>query len=105
MEEKESQVYPKPGIPNDSCMGKEQKQNKILNIRAIIFDVDDVLTDGRIYLGKGDTELKSISYKAMDAVSEFRKQGYIVGMITGETGFFVDKINERLHLNFCPPRL
>lgn len=99
--EGERQVYANPGIiiPYNNCMCIEQNHKKIRNIRAIIFDVDGVLTDGRIYLGK-ETELKSISYKDMDAVSEFRKQGYIAGMITGENGFFIDKINEKLHLDF-----
>lgn len=61
---------------------------KMQNIKVIITDIDGVITDGKMYVDALGNEMKSISFKDLDALGMFKEQGYILGCITGEDIIF-----------------
>lgn len=68
-------------------------------IRAVIMDIDGVLTDGKEYVsGKSDL-YKTISMKDLDALNQLREEGYFLAAITGEKNNITDYLEERLHLD------
>ncbi len=74
---------------------------KAKNIKAIIFDVDGVLTDGSItYTNSGD-EIKSFNVKDGQIISHLKKAGIIVGAVTGRSSELVKRRCEELKLDFC----
>ena len=52
------------------------------NVKAVVFDIDGVITDGKKYLC-GQEETKSVALKDLDAIHMLKEEGYIVGAITG----------------------
>jgi len=79
------------------------------NIRAILFDVDGVLTDGSITLDANGEEIKKFNVRDGQLVGFMRSQGYIFGAISGrkskalehrlmEMGFFFFRlgVNDKL---------
>lgn len=70
-----------------------------IGIKAIVFDVDGVITDGKKYL-YGQQEAKSVSLKDLDAIHMLKKDQYIVGAITGENTEFTQKLKADLELDF-----
>ncbi len=68
-------------------------------IRALIFDIDGVITDGKKYTDGLSQEMKTITYKDLDAISDFQKEGIIVGCISGEDTLFSRKVAEKL--DYC----
>lgn len=53
------------------------------NIKAFVFDVDGVFTDGQIYLDPSGEFVRSVNMKDGYAVAHALKQGYIIGIISG----------------------
>jgi D-sedoheptulose 7-phosphate isomerase len=53
-------------------------------IKVVLFDIDGVVTDGRITVDEHGREFKSVSLRDMDAIYEIKRQGYKIGAITGE---------------------
>ena len=47
-------------------------------IRLIIFDIDGVLTDGRIIVDEQGREQKKINLKDIDAVFELKLRGFLL---------------------------
>ncbi|MGA1870447.1 MAG: KdsC family phosphatase [bacterium] len=72
---------------------------KIKPIKIVLLDVDGVLTDGTIVLGKNE-ELKFFNAHDGMAISYVRKVGIKVGIITGRTSEAVKKRAEELHMDF-----
>lgn len=66
------------------------------DIRAVIFDIDGVVTDGRKYIGGELPEIKSVAYKDLDAMNDLKKQNVLIGCISGEDTVFSRKIAEQL---------
>lgn len=54
-----------------------------IQIKMFVFDIDGVITDGKRYLC-GDTEIKGLSMKDLDAIRQIKELGIIVGCISGE---------------------
>lgn len=71
-------------------------QNKI---QALIFDIDGVITDGKKYTDGITQIMKSIAYKDLDAISDFKKNGILVGCISGENTDFSKEI--AANLDYC----
>ena len=65
-------------------------------IRVLIFDIDGVITDGKKYTDGRAQEIKSISYKDLDAVKAFQNENILVGCISGEDTIFSRQIAESL---------
>jgi len=56
---------------------------KARSVRCIVFDVDGVLTDGRIVLGRGGEEWKSFDVRDGLRMVIARKQGLELALLTG----------------------
>lgn len=73
---------------------------KAQKIKAFVFDVDGVLTDGGIiYTNSGD-ELKAFNVKDGQIIKHLRQAGIIVGAITGRKSELVARRCEELKLDF-----
>lgn len=79
---------------------KEQVK-KAKSIKAIFFDVDGVLTDGKIIYDNAGNETKQFSVKDGYIISHLRKAGIIVGIITGRDSKVVSHRAAELKLDFC----
>lgn len=64
-------------------------------IKLILTDIDGVLTNGQVYVNERGEEIKIINYKDLDAWNELKKQGYLMGMITGENTLIAEFFNNR----------
>lgn len=70
-------------------------------IKAIFFDVDGVLTDGKIIYDDSGRESKQFNVKDGHIISHLKKAGIIVGIITGRESAVVSKRAAELKLDFC----
>ncbi|MEY3405589.1 MAG: KdsC family phosphatase [Cyclobacteriaceae bacterium] len=74
---------------------------KASGIKALIFDVDGVLTDGRIiYTSSGD-ELKEFHVRDGMIVAPLKKIGLVLGVISGRESQAVARRCSELKLDFC----
>lgn len=69
---------------------------KINDIRAVITDIDGVLTDGKVMLEEGTELNKRICFKDLDTVSQLREKGIKFGVITGEEDKFTKLLFNRM---------
>jgi 3-deoxy-D-manno-octulosonate 8-phosphate phosphatase (KDO 8-P phosphatase) len=61
------------------------------DLRAIVLDVDGVLTDGGVWWGPGGEEWKRFCFADIMGVSLAMRSGLIVGLISGEDSPLVDR--------------
>ncbi len=73
---------------------------KAKKIKAILFDVDGVLTDGGIIYDGNGVEYKRYNVKDGQIISHLKKLGFIVGAITGRESDVVKNRCDELKLNF-----
>ena len=64
-------------------MMTEELQNKARNIRLAVFDVDGVMTDGRLYFTSLGDEIKAFNVKDGLGLNLIRKTGIDIAIITG----------------------
>lgn len=57
-------------------------------IKALLLDIDGVLTDGRVYTDGNGIELKTLNFKDLDAITSMRSEGIVVGCVSGENTSF-----------------
>ena len=69
-------------------------------IKAVLLDIDGVLTDGRVTLSSDGQEYKSITFDDIDAVFAMKRSGLKVGFITGEDNDFATFVKERFEADF-----
>ena len=77
---------------------------KTKKIKAIVFDVDGVLTDGGIIYDNTGMEIKRFNVKDGQIISHLKKAGFIVGAITGrdeEIAYIGDDIIDLSILTRC----
>jgi 3-deoxy-D-manno-octulosonate 8-phosphate phosphatase (KDO 8-P phosphatase) len=74
---------------------------KASHIKALIFDIDGVLTDGKITYDDSGKEIKSFNVKDGLIVQHVRKAGILVGAISGRESNAVSKRAAELKLDFC----
>jgi len=79
---------------------KEQIK-KAARIKAIFFDVDGVLTDGKITYDDTGREIKSFNVKDGHIISHLKTAGIVTGIITGRESATVSKRAAELKLDFC----
>ncbi|MBT1704865.1 KdsC family phosphatase [Chryseosolibacter indicus] len=70
-------------------------------IKAIFFDVDGVLTDGRINYDDSGREIKSFNVKDGLIISYLKKAGIITGAISGRDSPAVARRCAELKIDFC----
>jgi 3-deoxy-D-manno-octulosonate 8-phosphate phosphatase (KDO 8-P phosphatase) len=61
------------------------------HLKAIVLDVDGVLTDGGVWWGPNGEEWKRFSFVDIMGVSRAMKSGLIVALISGEDSPLVDR--------------
>jgi 3-deoxy-D-manno-octulosonate 8-phosphate phosphatase (KDO 8-P phosphatase) len=66
------------------------------HLKALVFDVDGVLTDGGVWWGPNGEEWKRFSFIDIMAVSLAIKAGLIVGLISGEDSPLVDRFAAKM---------
>lgn len=79
---------------------KEQVR-KSGNITAIFFDVDGVLTDGKIIYDGSGKEIKNFNVKDGLIVSYLKKAGILTGAISGRESEATAKRCAELKVDFC----
>jgi 3-deoxy-D-manno-octulosonate 8-phosphate phosphatase (KDO 8-P phosphatase) len=68
-------------------------------IKAVVLDVDGVLTDGTIYWGSGSEEWKRISFVDIMGISIGQRAGLRFALISGEEGPLLDRLILRLRIS------
>ena len=53
-------------------------------IKAALFDIDGVLTNGTVSINSRGEEFKTMSFDDIDAIFELKRSGIRIGFITGE---------------------
>jgi 3-deoxy-D-manno-octulosonate 8-phosphate phosphatase (KDO 8-P phosphatase) len=79
---------------------KEQVK-RATSIKAIFFDVDGVLSDGRIIYDDTGKELKNFNVKDGQIISFLKREGIIVGAISGRESATTTKRCAELKIDFC----
>lgn len=79
---------------------KEQVKKAAL-IKAIFFDVDGVLTDGKITYDDSGKEIKSFNVKDGLIISYLKKAGIFTGAISGRDSPAVTRRCAELKVDFC----
>jgi len=74
-------------------------------IKAVLLDIDGVLTNGKVTFDSEGRESKTVDFKDIDAVFEMKRRGIKVGLITGEataiTLFFKERFKPDFFYNGC----
>jgi len=83
-----------------SRYSKEQIKKASL-IKAIFFDVDGVLTDGRIIYDENGKEIKTFHVKDGLIIGYLKRAGIITGGISGRESAAVTKRFAELKIDFC----
>ena len=73
---------------------------KAKNIRAILFDIDGVFTDGGIIYDDNGVEYKRYNVKDGQIISHLKRLGFIIGAITGRESDVVKNRCTELKLDF-----
>ena len=73
---------------------------KLLQLQAVAFDVDGVLTDGTFAWSPGAEESKRFSFTDVMGISLLRRVGIKMALISGEPSPLVDRYAEKLHIPF-----
>ena len=74
---------------------------KAEGIKALIFDVDGVLTNGRITYDDSGRELKSFHVRDGQIIAHLKKAGILTGIISGRESETVTRRANELKLDFC----
>ena len=72
-------------------------------IKAVVMDVDGVLTDGTVWLDEAGHESKRISFADIMGVSMGRRAGLQFGLVSGEGGRLLDAIAAKLGITDVYP--
>lgn len=67
-------------------------------ISVLVLDIDGVLTDGTVILDKTGEELKTLSYRDIDAVFFAHREQLRVVLVTGEDSPWVETVAKRLQV-------
>ncbi len=74
--------------------------DKARKIKLIVFDVDGVLTDGKLYLGENGNEYKAFNTRDGLGLVMLKNAGYHVAVITGRSSKIVSERMEALGINY-----
>ncbi len=67
-------------------------------IKAVVLDVDGVLTDGTFWWGLDGAELKRFSFRDIMGVSRATRAGLVLGLISGEQNALVDRYAAKMKI-------
>ncbi len=66
--------------------------------KLLVFDIDGVLTDGRIGVSASGVEDKHLSFRDLDAIKRMARAGLPIAFLTGEETELVDRIAARFNV-------
>lgn len=69
------------------------------NIKMVITDFDGIFTDGTVIVHEDKTMSRKVSFKDVMGISILVKNGYKVGIISGEKNSIIELIAEKFKLN------
>jgi 2-dehydro-3-deoxyphosphooctonate aldolase (KDO 8-P synthase) len=78
-------------LQEPTSVARRSLEDRLKKIRLIIFDVDGVLTDGRITFGSGNLEIKSFDVRDGHGIKIARRCGLHMAMVTGRSSEVVLK--------------
>lgn len=55
-----------------------------MQIKMVIFDIDGVITDGKLTIDAKGNEYKSMDFRDIDAIFALKRNGYKIAFVTGE---------------------
>lgn len=74
---------------------------RLTTLQAIAFDVDGVLTDGRLYWSSTTTEeMKSFHFADIMGISLLRRLGLKLALISGEDSELVTRFAAKMHIHY-----
>jgi 3-deoxy-D-manno-octulosonate 8-phosphate phosphatase (KDO 8-P phosphatase) len=79
---------------------KKQLLKKAKKIRLLLFDVDGVLTDGRLFLGDDGQEYKAFHSQDGLGMMMLQRSGVKIGVITGRTSAVVQQRMVSLNIEY-----
>ena len=65
-------------------------------IKAVVLDVDGVLTDGTFWWGGNGEEWKRFSFRDVMGISQARKAGMLFALVSGERGALIERFAEKM---------
>jgi 3-deoxy-D-manno-octulosonate 8-phosphate phosphatase (KDO 8-P phosphatase) len=74
---------------------------KAANVKALFFDVDGVLTNGKIIYDDAGKEIKQFNVKDGQIIAFLKKAGIITGAISGRESDAVSRRCSELKMDFC----
>ena len=75
---------------------QETVRRGLQTVKAVVLDVDGVLSDGGLWWGPGGEEWKRFSFADIMAVSLARRAGLILALISGEDSPLVDRYAQKM---------
>jgi 3-deoxy-D-manno-octulosonate 8-phosphate phosphatase (KDO 8-P phosphatase) len=75
-------------------------EQRARGIRLLVLDVDGVLTDGRLYYGEDEVELKAFHIQDGHGLKMLRESGIEVAIITGRTSQAVERRAQNLGVQY-----
>lgn len=81
-------------------LNTSEASQKAKKIKAILFDIDGVLTDGGIIYDDNGIEYKKYNVKDGQIISHLKRFGFVVGAITGRESDVVKNRCNELKLDF-----
>ena len=69
----------------------------VSGLKVLVFDVDGVLTDGRVMLGEGGEQVKQLCLRDLDALTHAKQEGFTIALVTGEESVLVERIGRRVN--------
>ncbi|HSU20147.1 MAG TPA: HAD hydrolase family protein [Acidobacteriaceae bacterium] len=74
--------------------------NRLTTLTAIAFDVDGVLTDGRLlWTASTGEEIKSFHFSDIMGISLLRRLGLKLALVSGEASPLVDRFAAKMHIH------
>ena len=68
-------------------------------IRAVVLDIDGVLTDGHLVLDRHGEETKGLFFRDLDAMARARAEGLVLALVTGEVSPITEMIASRVGID------
>ena len=91
--------------PNDIILAEKLLRKRVIDkvskadYKMFLCDCDGTLTDGGMYYSKNGEEMKKFNTKDGFGITTLQKNGYIVGIITGENNDIVRKRAKKLKIS------
>ncbi len=76
-----------------------QKLNIPQTVKMVITDFDGIVTDNCVYIDSNGGMTRKLNFKDIMAFSILKKQGYKIGIISGESNSAIDILNDKFNLD------